>query len=225
MEELQQIDINTIIDTKTKKDKSFKMVISPLAPLSVCNIAQDIYTFSTNEIEFKILALIENILGFYLPKSMVKEINDKKKGDKFTNKIRKNKNNYIPLFYNNIDVKIINGIDYEFSYLDNASTKVGRPDSDIKTCGTLLLTDKMKKDINTDPSITSKVINKLGDGLKEISMYYNKLKKREYYNVGDIIIECNTTPKILELLKSRKIITSGYLGNSDSLVDVEFIYD
>lgn len=193
-------------------DYVMKMVIVPVSPLSIVEKHNSSYAKSTMSFSNqKVYGLIENVCGFHFGEEIRAIINKKKN---YTTDHKENK--YLPIIDEVIDIKNINTPKYT-SFIDAYSYLLRYTDErHIKGSKTFDSSVDMTELAN-DPSYFAS--NHHG----KFAKYYTGLMKREWMNLeGNIEIVFNTNFEFKEfLLEKIKTNNSAYLGNSESIVNLE----
>ncbi|MFW5847905.1 MAG: hypothetical protein ACOCVF_03215 [bacterium] len=227
----KEFDLALISEKKPIKDSKFIMEITPCNLISLNNIIGNSYLSTKDEIEYKILASLQHMYRIHITNdSDLKHI---KKIVKFKDSYRKNKNKFIPIFWSNIDVLLINGnvLDEATSVIDAQSFYTSRMDSGLSNLKTARATDEIlqiMEEHNTDDDKWGDIaISKYGDHpeLKKyknhVASFYTKVVNREYLLLKKpLIVECITTKNIYNYLKNTPYNNDCYLGTSECLVNI-----
>ncbi|MFW5848009.1 MAG: hypothetical protein ACOCVF_03755, partial [bacterium] len=130
---MEELSVSFLKSHKDEKNKCFQMVIEALSPLAINNFRGNTYFADLNELEFKLLGLIQNLCDidsddYNIINSFIKK--QLRKIKKPFN--RRNTNGYVPLFlelikFENLDdyKKELNSFD---KFIDHQTTLTTRTD-------------------------------------------------------------------------------------------------
>ena len=197
--------------------KKVKVIITPQSPLSIAGVLNSKYIKTKRTISNNMIyGMLENMLGFHLKTPIREEIVKMYKLTKNKTNNHKQGFEYIPIISDickitNVFVPIEKHI-----FVDDFSCHVKFNDSRSFPTST------------HDMSLKYLSSPKLGEKMEDYgkySNYYKTMGKREYlvfYEGDKIIIDLEVTEKLYQMLfESNKINQVLYLGNSESIVNVE----
>lgn len=217
-----------IIFQKPELEKQIKLIILPLAPLSMVSDIPGTY-YKTQDIpdKYKLCGLFENILGWHFDKGDRLAIQKKLK--EFNKKILKNasyenseaNSGFQPLLFNFFETGMI--LKHSSQHYNDLWKKAfSRMDADVHAKGTPNLDyDVLKqkpKALKTEPIADFFKANK-----KKYPMYYTSPTLREYVvHEGEIQIKIDIhQPLFIELEKALQHNSTAYLGNSEGWVEIK----
>lgn len=126
----------SILKKKPDLNKKIKLIISPLAPLSmVSDIPGSYYKTDTTPNKFKICGLFENILGWHLSANDRDKINKELAKKVKERKLNESNSNYKPLIFDFFDINLsFSGKSIQYNDLWKKSYR--RSDADVHPKGT-----------------------------------------------------------------------------------------
>lgn len=222
-----KIDLN-IIFQKPMLDKQAKLIIMPLAPLSMVSDIPGTY-YKTQEVpdKYKLCGLFENILGWHFDKG--DRIAIQKKLKEFNKKVLKNasyenteaNSGFQPLLFNFFETGIF--LKYNSQHYNDLWKKAfSRMDADVHAKGTPNLDYEVLRQkqhaLKTEPIADFFKVNK-----KKYPLYYTSPTLREYVVYeGEIQIKLDIhQPLFMELKKALQHNSTAYLGNSEGWVEIK----
>lgn len=224
--------IDSIFEKKPVLDKSITMSIKPISAVSITNTASNLLVYSSSELEIKIMAMVENMLGIHTTDEIRRPLI--KKVGKY---VRKNKNGFIPLIHNIIDIKIDNLEEIDSTegffdvqntlckYSDNRHIRGMKSKTDehirmlktlkIPQSGTVVLptlndipTDLhylFDQGLDEDDNTCFELSIKRIFNTKPINKFYTSMYKREYKFIEKIDVRIQTTQAFHDLIKTNCI--------------------
>lgn len=236
---MENIDIG-ILKREPKLDKKVKLIIEPLAPLSMVNDLPGSFYKSLKSPSKKMLCgLFENILGWHISikhRTLIqKDLIILRKEQNIEYQKSQNGSTYIPLLmeYFEIESTTIPPILHYNDLWSRSFTR--RSDSAKHAAGSMYFNHdfiekwrKIKHTIENDKKRNSTKKNTLLDRLFKryninFPMYYTTPTKREFLQYSDNIefilnLDKNLLP---ELIKAIKTNNHSYLGNSEGWINLK----
>ncbi|MDG5800298.1 type I-PGING CRISPR-associated protein Cas5p [Marinilabiliaceae bacterium ANBcel2] len=235
---MKNIDL-TILKKKPELDTRAKVIIEPLAPLSmVSDLPGSFYKSLRSPNKKMLCGLFENLIGWHI------DIADRTKIQKDLIKHRKKQkigynkpqsgSTYIPLLYEYFDIEMIT-VPPAIHYNDLWSRAYRRADTIKHLGGTRFMDgyfikpwDKLTSEIENNKEISSKEkTNQLDKSFKEhigkFATFYSSPTPREYI-IPNEPIEINLTidPKLLHTIKESILINNNmYMGNSEGWINLK----
>ncbi len=211
-----------------KLDKKIKLIILPLAPLSMVSDIPGSY-YKTQDVpdKYKLCGLFENILGWHFDKGDRLAIQKKLK--EFNRKIIKNvtyenseaNSGFQPLLFNFFETGMV--LKHSSQHYNDLWKKAfSRMDADVHPKGTPNLDYEVLKEkqiaLKTEPIAEFFNANK-----KKYPMYYTSPTLREYVVYeGEIQIKIDIhQPLFIEMEKALQHNSTAYLGNSEGWVEIK----
>ena len=217
-----------IVFQKPLLEKRIKLIILPLAPLSmVADIPGTYYKTQDIPDKYKICGLFENILGWHFDKN--DRIAIQKKLKEFNKKVLKNatyenseaNSGFQPLLFDFFKTGMVLKRE-SMHYNDLWKKAFSRMDADVHAKGTPNLDYEVLKQkpnaLKTEPIGEFFKANK-----KKYPMYYTSPTLREYVvHQGEIQIQINIhEPLFIELQNALQYNSTAYLGNSEGWVEIK----
>lgn len=185
----------SILKKEPELNKKIKLIISPLASLSmVSDIPGSYYKTDTTPNKFKICGLFENILGWHLSNNDRDKINKELKKKNKTRKLNESNSSYKPLIFDLFEVNLsFSGKSIQYNDLWKKSFR--RSDADVHPNGT--------------PNLDYKILKKkkwIKETELEQEMIKEELKKLEKDAIGndekldklkDKLLPSGTSPLLL----------------------------
>lgn len=224
------MDIN-IIKQKPELTEKIKLIIQPLAPLSmVSDIPGTYYKTENRPDKYKICGLFENILGWHFSANDRNKINKELKKKDKTRKENESNSSYKPLLFDFFDITLSytgTTIQYNdlwkksFSRRDETVHPKGTPNLDfslIKKKRSLKRDDK--KPLQIDNAALKEFFKNYNT---QFPTFYTSPTLREYISFeGEIQIGINIDRGLLGQLENvLKDCSTGYLGNSEGWVELK----
>jgi hypothetical protein len=240
MKEMINFDLNLITEKNKVKNKEFTCIIEPINKISINNLNSFYYDSSIEEIDIKILAMIQHMYRIHVYDELILDIIKKKLN--YKDSIRKNKNKFMPIFYGSIDVNIKNENVFHDATIsiDTQLYYTSRLDSCLDKLKTIRISGELndfivENDLNEgdEKKQLNKVsISKYGENEKlmkysnHVALFHTTPVKREYLILKEpIFVSCKTTEEIYNFLKETPYNNDCYLGTSESLVDVKLKFN
>ncbi len=198
----------SILKQKPEVSKKVKLIIQPLAPLSmVSDIPGTYYKTQTTPDKFKICGLLENILGWHLSVNDRDKINKElKKMDK-ERKVNESNSSYKPLLFDFFDIYLsFSGKTIQYNDLWKKSFR--RSDADVHPKGTpnldynILKTKKWVKEKELEQEILKEELKNLNKDTEVNKSQIEQLKGK--------ILPSGTTPLLLFFKKNLKAYPTYY---------------
>jgi len=235
---MKDIDISYLFRDPTFEESRL-LTIKPLAPLSVCNDPNGVYYKSSFKPSvFKLMGLLENIIGIHISLSQRLEIVKNLKRDLRTKFYKTNGSEvrssaasslFFPLIQKHVEIefsKIPSGKFFD-DLVSIHSACIKRDDRiDKRHTGGVKNIDKdLMFAVPTEPEVRRAVGDERARAISIISkhpMYYSGPKSREYFVTDDeyqIQLNSNST-FFQQLTSSLEKRNSWFLGTSESIVKV-----
>lgn len=235
---MENIDL-TILEKEPELDTRAKIIIEPLAPLSmVSDLPGSFYKSLRRPSKKMLCGLFENLLGWHIDiadrTAIQKDLVKHRKKQKIDYSKPQNGSTYIPLLYEYFDIEMVT-IPPAMHYNDLWSKAYRRADT-IKHLGGTRFMDghfikpwgKLRSEIEDNEEISSKEkINQLDKSFKEhigkFATFYSSPTPREYIVPSEPIeINLSVDKKLLDDLKeSAPINNIMYLGNSEGWINLK----
>jgi CRISPR-associated protein Cas5 len=218
---MNDVDIS-ILEKIPILEKKVKLLIQPLAPLSLVNDMPGSFYKSLNSPTKKMMCgMFENILGWHIDiedrNNIIKEIKKLRKKQKQVFIDYKTGSSYLPLLMDYFDIISIDNNDIEFSYNDLWSRSYRREGADVHPKGTANLSYEvipLKRD--------NKLIDLFIENPGKFPLYYSTPTNREYIDKNEFTYEMIFDNSFWELLNLRlEDCNLGYLGNSEGWIHIE----
>lgn len=221
------MDISILL-SKSEMSKKIKLIIKPLAPLSmISEVPGTYYKTQDTPDKFKLCGLFENILGWHFSKmdrdKIIKQLKaNYKKYDKAKEfEIKQSNSSYQPLLFDFFEIAMVYKSE-SINYNDLWKRSFSRRDEDVHPKGTPNLNYQKLKEKHIflkDSSLKDFYRN----NLSYFPMFYTTPTLREYidYMGNDLKIILKMNNNLFELLSNALLVnSSAYLGNSESWVEI-----
>jgi len=235
---MENIDL-TILQKEPELNSRAKLIIEPLAPLSmVADMPGSFYKSLRSPNKKMLCGLFENLLGWHIDiadrAAIQKDLIKLRKKQKISYNKPQSGSTYIPLLYEYFNIEMVT-IPPALHYNDLWSKAYRRSDTH-KHIGGIRYMDgdfikpwnKMISDIENDEESSSKEkINQLDQSFKEhigkFATYYSSPTPREYIIIQDPLeINLLVDNKVLEdIQESVSINNAMYLGNSEGWINLK----
>lgn len=222
------MDINILLE-EPEINKNIKIIIEPLAPLSmVSDIPGTYYKALEVPDKYKLCGLFENILGWHFSKNdrakiakKIKDFNQKKLKNKDYTPMQAN-SGFQPLMFDFFKV----GMTYRsqgVNYNDLWKRSFSRMDADVHPKGTPNLDYSILRE-KPIALKNEKLLNFFKRHKASYPMFYTSPTLREYidYSGGEIQMKLTMDSRLFNILSDSLIENStAYLGNSEGWVEIK----
>lgn len=235
---MENIDLS-ILQKEPKLDSRAKLIIEPLAPLSmVSDLPGSFYKSLRSPNKKMLCGLFENLLGWHIDiadrTAIQKDLIKLRKKQKITYSKPQSGSTYIPLLYEYFDIEMV-AVPPAIHYNDLWSKAYRRADT-IKHLGGTRFMDgyfikpwsKLISEIENNDDISSKEkTNQKDKNFKEhigkFATYYSSPTPREYIIIQDSLeINISTDKKLLKKIKESVFMNNiMYLGNSEGWINLK----
>jgi CRISPR-associated protein Cas5 len=221
----------SILKQKPVLNKKIKLIIQPLAPLSMVSDIPGTY-YKTQSIPdmFKICGLFENILGWHLSVNDRDQINKELKKKEKGRILKESNSNYKPLLFDFFEINLVySGKSIRYNDLWKKSFR--RNDETVHPKGTPNLDFsliKEKRELKRDSKKPMTVDNSalkifFIENNNKFPTYYSSPTLREYIVFeNDVELGLNIDESLLLILeKCLQECSTGYLGNSEGWIELK----